>query len=97
MCQKSAEDQQLPITYHYADYLTMDLDKQYDSITMIYCDFGALSASDRKRLLENIYQHLKPTGKVLLDVFRWQVINHLKKSEFGILVQTEDSGQMNLM
>lgn len=66
---KSAEDQQLPITYDYADYLTMDLDKQHDSITMIYCDFGALSASDRKRLLEKIYQHLKPTGKVLLDVF----------------------------
>ncbi|MGG5311367.1 class I SAM-dependent methyltransferase [Enterococcus sp. DIV2381] len=66
---KSAESQHLPITYHYADYLKMDLGKQYDIITMIYCDFGALAMSDRKKLLEKIYQHLKPTGKVLLDVF----------------------------
>lgn len=36
---------------------------------MIYCDYGALSPTNRQVLMKNIYEHLKPNGKFLLDVF----------------------------
>lgn len=47
----------------------MDLHSFYDFAVMIYCDYGALSTGDRKLLLKNVYRHLKPGGKLLLDVF----------------------------
>ena len=50
----------LDITYLYQNYLDMDLHKVFDFATMIYCDYGALSTSDRKKLMGKVYQHLKP-------------------------------------
>ncbi|MEG0693886.1 MAG: class I SAM-dependent methyltransferase [Oscillospiraceae bacterium] len=59
----------LEITYHYQDYLAMKLNTAFDFATMIYCDYGALSPTNRQILMKNIYEHLKPKGKFLLDVF----------------------------
>ena len=50
----------LDITYLYQNYLDMDLHNVFDFATMIYCDYGALSTSDRKKLMGKVYQHLKP-------------------------------------
>ena len=36
---------------------------------MIYCDYAALSASDRSALLGKVFQALKPGGKFIFDVF----------------------------
>lgn len=66
---ESARKKNLPIIYHYEDYLMIKLNKEYDFAVMIYCDYGALSSLNRKVLLNKIYQHLKDGGKFLFDVF----------------------------
>lgn len=66
---QSAFSKNLEISYLYQDYLTMNLKEKFDFATMIYCDYGALSAEDRRIILDKIYHHLKPGGKLLLDVF----------------------------
>lgn len=66
---KSSMKQGLAITYIYQNYLNMNLNKVYDFATMIYCDYGALSTIDRQTVMKKIYNHLKPGGKLLLDVF----------------------------
>lgn len=60
--------QGLNITYLFQDYLEMDLENNFDFVTMIYCDYGALSKSDRQVVMRNVYRHLKSGGKFLLDV-----------------------------
>lgn len=67
--QNSAIGQGLDITYHYQDYLTMNLNKVFDFAAMIYCDYGALSTTDRQVIMQKVFEHLKPGGKFLLDVF----------------------------
>jgi len=57
------------IKYHYKNYLTMEYDRQFDIITLIYCDYAALSAVDKDLLLSKVYQALKPGGKFIFDVF----------------------------
>jgi SAM-dependent methyltransferase len=57
------------IQYHYQNYLTIDYIEQFDVITLIYCDYAALSITDRLTLLKKVYQALKPNGKFIFDVF----------------------------
>ena len=57
------------IQYYYKDYLTIDYVEQFDVITLIYCDYAVLSISDRQKLLNKVYQALKPDGKFIFDVF----------------------------
>ncbi len=57
------------INYIHQDYLTIDYTCHFDVITLIYCDFGVLSAGDRAILANKIYKGLKPGGKFILDVF----------------------------
>lgn len=57
------------IEYHYQNYLTIDYIEQFDVITLIYCDYAALSIMDRLILLRKVYQALKPNGKFIFDVF----------------------------
>lgn len=57
------------IEYHYQNYLTIDYIEQFDVITLIFCDFSALSITDRLILLRKVYQALKPNGKFIFDVF----------------------------
>lgn len=57
------------IEYHYQNYLTIDYIEQFDVITLIYCDYAALSITDRLILLRKVYQALKTNGKFIFDVF----------------------------
>lgn len=57
------------IAYHYQNYLTINYIEQFDVITLIYCDYAALSIADRLILLRKVYQALKPNGKFIFDVF----------------------------
>ena len=43
------------IEYILGDYIMNYPTGQYDLITMIYCDMGTHSDSDRDKLLKNIY------------------------------------------
>ena len=63
-----ADQKALNITYYQQNYLDFDTKKRFDLITMIFCDYCALSYSQRKTLLAKFYTFLKPGGSVLLDV-----------------------------
>lgn len=78
---QSAQDKNLDISYLYQNYLEMDLDSQFDLATMIYCDYGALSTDDRRILLGRIHHHLKPGGKLLLDVFSMKKFNDFQERQ----------------
>ena len=50
-------------------YILMNYHEQFDLITLIWCDYGALVLEDRLTLLKRVYQALKPGGRFILDVF----------------------------
>jgi cyclopropane fatty-acyl-phospholipid synthase-like methyltransferase len=64
-----AEQKDLNINYVLTNYLDFETTKSFDLITMIMCDFCALSPEQRKTLLSKFYSLLKPDGSVLLDVY----------------------------
>jgi SAM-dependent methyltransferase len=59
----------LNIDYVCQDYLAFDTDKRFDLITMIMCDFCALSPAQRRDMLTRFYRLLNDSGSVLLDVY----------------------------
>jgi len=59
----------LEIDYVLQNYLFFKTDRRFDLITMIMCDFCALSPPQRKELLQKFYRLLKPDGSILLDVY----------------------------
>ena len=66
---EQAERSGLQISFHQANYLDFEPDGTFDLITMIMCDFCALSPTQRKGLLSKFHKILKPSGSVLLDVY----------------------------
>jgi 2-polyprenyl-3-methyl-5-hydroxy-6-metoxy-1,4-benzoquinol methylase len=67
--EKTAQKKGLEIEYINQNYLTYETDMRFDLITMIMCDFCALSPVQRKKLLQKFYKLLKPDGSILLDVY----------------------------
>ena len=63
-----ADRKGLDISYSLKDYLTFETADRFDLVTMIFCDFCALSPSQRKSLLAKFNKFLKRRGSVLLDV-----------------------------
>ncbi len=55
--------------YIHANYLDFKTGKRFDLITMIMCDFCALSPGQRRIMLGKFRDWLKPGGAVLLDVY----------------------------
>lgn len=78
---QSADSNNLDITYYYQNYLEMDLDSCYDFACMIYCDYGALSTEDRHTIMNKLFQHLKPGGKLLLDVYSMKRFHNFKEEQ----------------
>jgi len=70
-----ADQKALDITYHEQNYLEFETEKRFDLITMIFCDFCALSPLQRKKLLAKFCTFLKPGGSVLLDVHSLNTFN----------------------
>lgn len=66
---EKALQEKLNIDYVHANYLDFTTSKKFDLITMIMCDFCALSPNQRRILLSKFYSFLKPGGSVLLDVY----------------------------
>jgi SAM-dependent methyltransferase len=64
-----AKSQDALTLYVMQDYLEMNYYEQFDLITLIWCDYGALILDDRMKLIENVYRALKPGGRFILDVF----------------------------
>lgn len=74
----SALEKGLDITYRCQDYLEAEIEGNYDLITMIYCDYGALSSDNRQKLMKKIYNCMKPGGVLLLDVFTTKKYENFK-------------------
>ena len=66
---KTAAAEGLPIRYITESYLELELDDRFDLITMIMCDFCALSPELRRTMLRKFRELLAPGGAVLLDVY----------------------------
>lgn len=55
--------------YIRMNYLELDEHERYDVITLIYCDYAALTAPERLKLLSCVREALKPGGLFIFDVF----------------------------
>jgi cyclopropane fatty-acyl-phospholipid synthase-like methyltransferase len=64
-----AAQEKLDIDYVCQDYLSFASDRRFDLISMIFCDFCALSPKQRASLMAKWRGLLGPEGAVLLDVF----------------------------
>lgn len=72
---KVADRKGLDINYIQQNYLEFETKNKFDLITMIYCDFCALSPAQRKTLLARFHNFLMPGGSVLLDVHSLNAFN----------------------
>ncbi len=71
----TATQKALDIAYYQQNYLEFETEKRFDLITMIFCDYCALSPAQRKKLLAKFHKFLKPCGSVMLDVHSLNVFN----------------------
>ncbi len=55
--------------YIRANYLEDDIPGRYDAVTLIYCDYAALTDIERQALLARVKGLLNPGGFLLFDVF----------------------------
>ena len=63
-----AERQGLAATHTVADYLEWRPGERFDLALMIYNDYGAMSAEQRRRLLARVVELLASDGALVLDV-----------------------------
>lgn len=72
---KAVEEKQLNIDYIHQNYLEFKSDRNFDLITMIYCDLCPLSPWQRKVMLGKFRDLLDDEGLVLLDVCSLNTFN----------------------
>ena len=65
----------LQIEYINQNYLEYQTEEKYDLITMIMCDYCALSPQQRRVLLNIFSKILKPEGSILFDVYSLEAFN----------------------
>lgn len=75
--ERNARKESLSINYINADYLQFHSNEHFDLITMIMCDFCALSPQQRRVMLRKFQSMLTPGGAVVLDVFSLTAFNNL--------------------
>ena len=66
---QTARKKALGINYVHCNYLDFSTADRFDLITMIMCDFCALSPEQRAVMLKKFHSLLKEGGSVLLDVY----------------------------
>ena len=66
---ETARRKALDIDYVCWDYLEFETEKRFDLITMIMCDYCALSPIQRRKMLTRFKSLLNADGAVLLDVY----------------------------
>lgn len=65
---KYAEENSLTVEYVKQNYLEFETDDKFDLVTMIMCDFCALSPEQRAKLLKKWERMLTCDGSIVLDV-----------------------------
>ena len=64
-----ANRDRLDVTYVEADYLDYQPEGRFDLVTMIMCDFCALSPAQRGKMLAKFEGLLSKRGRIVLDVY----------------------------
>jgi SAM-dependent methyltransferase len=77
---KTADQKKIGVDYQLRNYLDYRSDKRFDLITMIMCDFCALSPDQRINLLKVFHRHLDNTGSVLFDVYSENAFSQRKEA-----------------
>ena len=77
---EEADRKGLSINYIQKNYLDYETTDSFDLITMIMCDFCALSPKQRKEMLSKFHSLLKENGAVLLDVYSLNGFNEREES-----------------
>jgi cyclopropane fatty-acyl-phospholipid synthase-like methyltransferase len=77
---ETAERKSLSVDYLCQDYLAFDTDKRFDLITMIWCDFCALSPTQRRDMLGKFHRLLGDGGSVLMDVHSLNVFDQKEQA-----------------
>jgi 2-polyprenyl-3-methyl-5-hydroxy-6-metoxy-1,4-benzoquinol methylase len=77
---QAADKKGLKINYVHANYLDFETQNSFDLITMIMCDFCALSPQQRNNMLSKFNSLLNPDGSVLLDVYSLNSFNQKEES-----------------
>jgi len=83
-----ATRKELDINYVVQSYLEYETVKKFDLITMIMCDFCALSPAQRRKMLKKFHVLLGPEGSVLLDVYSLNAFEQRKETaiyEYNLL------------
>ena len=70
-----ASSKNLKVNYVHKNYLEYETQDRFDLITMIMCDYCALSPEQRGIMLNKFKELLKPSGNVLLDVYSLKSYN----------------------
>lgn len=70
----------LAIDYVHQDYLRFETDRRFRLITLITCDFCALSPDSRMALLRKFNSLLAPEGRILFDVYSLNALAARKES-----------------
>lgn len=70
------------INYVHVNYLEFEPGERFDLITMIMCDFCALSPAQRRALLGIFRRSLKDDGALLLDVYSMAAYAEREEASF---------------
>jgi len=76
-----AKQKKLDVNYVQQNYLELETEKRFDLITLLLCDFCALSPSQRRVMLKKFYKFLNTGGSVLIDVYSLNAFNQREETE----------------
>ncbi len=76
-----AKQKGVDINYIQQNYLELETEERFDLITMLLCDFCALSPSQRRTILKKIYKLLNINGSILIDVYSLNAFNQREETE----------------
>lgn len=75
-----ASSKNLKVNYINRNYLDYETQDRFDLITMIMCDFCALSPYQRGIMLSKFKELLNPSGSILLDVYSLESFNQREEN-----------------
>ena len=79
---EQAQKDGLNIRYVHQNYLEFESEEKFDLITMIMCDFCALSPEQRGQMLAKFNELLNSGGAVLLDVYSIPAFDTKEENRF---------------
>jgi SAM-dependent methyltransferase len=75
-----AAERGLPVVYHDANYLDLQMDETFDLVLLIFGDFCPLGPGQRRRLLDKVRGWLAPGGRFVFDVSSSALFGGLEES-----------------